>query len=730
MTSPIIVQVAVDKPLRQFFDYVWNIKQLGRRPEIGQIVEVPFGRGSLVGVVVQVSNHSKFEPSKLKAVTQLAPFPALDKSLMQLMEFTSNYYIHGLGETLLPSIPQYWKKPKNWSKQQGALTEETAISQSVHDQKIQNNGKSKALNNPILSAELNPDQAAALEILKSKKQTSHKNGFGVTLLQGRTGSGKTAVFLNWLASILEEKNSQILILVPEINLTPQLERSVRAHFPGHTMAVLHSALPEKKRGMAWYAAQIGRARIILGTRLAVLTPIPNLKAIVVDEEHDASYKQQEGTRYSARDLAVWRAHQQQITIVLSSATPSLETWQAVQNGRYELIKLNRRAQGGSMPEVRLIDLKDKNNQSAGANKIQLSKPLANAIEANLKKQQQSLVLLNRRGYAPVLTCLSCGWLSQCPQCSAYLVLHKPGAITAKPVLSCHHCGLVKPVPRSCPSCGDVDLRPIGQGTQKIEDAIGLAWPAARILRIDADSSRRGRGVEQMMQAVHAGEVDIIIGTQMIAKGHDYQNISLVGVLDADARLYSHDFRAPERLFAQLIQVAGRAGRADRAESASLEANARDVLSTVVNVGGIIYIETRHPDAAVFQFLIQHDVDGFLRHLAIEREEAQLPPFSFQALIHAEGKSLSKTLEFLIKLKQEIISNLLPEQKITIYDPVAKSMVRLAGTERAQLVIEATQRNQLQIVLDQIDDLLRTQSQGRISKKDKIRWSIERDPALI
>ncbi len=730
MTSQLIVQVAVDKPLRQFFDYAWSVEQLGRKPAIGQIVEVPFGRGSLIGVVVQVSNHSKLEPSKLKAVAQLAPFPALDKSLMQLMAFTSNYYIHGLGETLLPSIPQYWKKPKNWLKQQSALAEEAAISQPLHDQQIENGSKSKSLKTPILSDALNPEQAAALKKLKSKKQTNFANGFSVTLLQGRTGSGKTAVFLNWLASILVEKNAQVLILVPEINLTPQLERSVRAHFPSHTMAVLHSALPEKKRGMAWYAAQTGLAQIILGTRLAVLTPIPNLKAIVVDEEHDASYKQQEGTRYSARDLAVWRAHQQQIAIVLSSATPSLETWLAVQNGRYELIKLNQRAQGGTMPEVCLIDLNDKNNQSTSAKKIHLSKPLANAIDANLQKKQQSLVLINRRGYAPVLSCLSCGWLSQCPQCSAYLVLHKPGVITAKPVLSCHHCGLVKPVPRSCPSCGDVDLRPIGQGTQKIEDTIGLAWPAARVLRIDADSSRRGRGAEQMMQAIHAGEVDIIIGTQMIAKGHDYQNISLVGVLDADARLYSHDFRAPERLFAQLIQVAGRAGRADRAESAYLEVSPKDALSTAANIGGIIYIETRHPEAAVFQFLMQHDVDGFLAHLAIEREETQLPPFSFQALIHAEGKSLSKALEFLIELKQEIVSNLLPEQKITIYDPVAKSMVRIAGSDRAQLVIEATHRNQLQVVLDQIDGLLRAQSQGRISKKDKIRWSIERDPALI
>ena len=710
MTKPLIVQVAIDKPLRQCFDYIWNSEKLGQDPLIGQLVEVPFGRGNLVGVVVQVSHDTALEPAQLKTVTQLAPIPALDPQLMQLMVFASTYYIQGLGETLIPSIPQYWKKPKNWPKLQLALMDQAAISQ---DGGPHSSSKSAKATGAILTAALNAEQAAALTKLNNQKQDSQKSGLRATLLQGRTGSGKTAVFLNWLANILAEKNAQVLILVPEINLTPQLERSVRAHFPGHTLAVLHSALAEKKRGMAWYEAQIGRAQIILGTRLAVLTPIPHLRAIVVDEEHDTSYKQQEGTRYSARDLAVWRAHNLHIPIVLSSATPSLESWLAARNRRYDLIQLNQRAQGGAMPEIRLIDLKDKNNQSAGAKKIHLSRPLANAIDANLQQQEQSLVLINRRGYAPVLTCLSCGWLSQCAQCSAYLVLHKPGAITAKPILSCHHCGLVKSVPKSCPECGDADIRPIGQGTQKIEDAIGLAWPNARILRIDADSSRRGRGAEDMMQAVHAGEIDIIIGTQMIAKGHDYQNIRVVGVLDADARLYSHDYRAPERLFAQLVQVAGRAGRSDGVEKISQ-----------------IYIETRHPNAAVFQYLIQHDVDGFLAQLATEREEAQLPPFTFQALIHAEGKVLSKVLVFLAQLKQEAASHFDAERQVKIYDPVAKSMVRIAGLERAQLVIEANHRNHLQGVLEQIDTFLRGQSQGRISKKDKIRWSIERDPALI
>jgi primosomal protein N' (replication factor Y) len=341
---------------------------------------------------------------------------------------------------------------------------------------------------------------------------------------------------------------------------------VRAYFPDKKMAVMHSGVSEKKRGIAWFEAMTGKAQIILGTRLAALTPMPNIKAIVVDEEHDASYKQQEGTRYSARDLAIWRAHDQAIPIMLSSATPSLETWQAAQSQRYEYIRLDQRAQGASLPKVHLIDTRNPQNQfspgdgTAPKEKSLITKTLANAISNALEEKKQSLILINRRGYAPVLSCTACNWLSKCTQCSTYTVMHKAGALGKRSVLSCHHCGLVKPIPQFCPDCGNADLKTLGHGTQKLEDAIEEIWPQARVLRVDTDSSRKNKGAEALFQEIHDGNVDIVVGTQMIAKGHDYQNIGLVAVLDADSRLYSADFRAAERLFAQLVQGAGRAGR--------------------------------------------------------------------------------------------------------------------------------------------------------------------------
>jgi primosomal protein N' (replication factor Y) len=540
------------------------------------------------------------------------------------------------------------------------------------------------------------------------------------LLQGQTGSGKTAVFLNWLASILKDENAQVLLLVPEINLTPQLERRVRAYFPDRQMAVLHSGVSEMKRGIAWYEAMTGKAQIILGTRLAALTPLPNLKAIVVDEEHDASYKQQEGTRYSARDLAIWRAHDQAIPIMLTSATPSLETWQAAQSQRYEYIRLDQRAKGASLPRVHLIDTRNPQNQfspgdeSAPKQKSLITKTLANSITRALTENKQSLILINRRGYAPVLNCSACNWLSKCTQCSSYTVMHKAGALGKRSVLSCHHCGLVKSIPQFCPDCGNADLKALGHGTQKIEDAIEEMWPQARVLRVDADSSRKNKGAEKLFQEIHDGNVDIVVGTQMIAKGHDYQNIGLVAVLDADSRLFSADFRAAERLFAQLVQVAGRAGRS------GVDGEA----------GGDIYIETQYPESPVFQYLLRHDVDGFLAFTASEREEAKLPPYSYQALIHAESKSLEKAIQFLSRLKTRMKTRGMVTKELKVYDPVPKPVMRVAGTERAQLLVESANRKALQEALEMIDQELRQDSQGRISKTSHIRWLIERDPITI
>ena len=707
--KPIVVQVVIDKPLAQGFDYLWDAEKLGRLPEIGSVVEVPFARGKEVGLVIKVSNHSDYEIEKLKSVERLAPLPAFDPALLRLMNFASQYYIHALGETILPVIPQMWKKADNWEK----------IPEKIESAEQKNKKKIDVVAEGLITLDqLNPNQKIALQELlaESKKE----NQYRVILLQGQTGSGKTAVFLNWLSSILSDEGAQVLVLVPEINLTPQLERRVKAYFPNKKMAVLHSGVSEKKRGIAWYEAMTGKAQIILGTRLAALTPMPNLRAIVVDEEHDPSYKQQDGTRYSARDLAIWRAHDQKIPILLSSATPSLETWIAAQSGRYEYIRLDQRAQGASLPKVHLINTRDPQNQfspgdhGAPKQKSLITKTLANAITKTLAEKKQSLILINRRGYAPVLSCSACNWLSKCTQCSTYTVMHKAGALGRRSVLSCHHCGLVKPIPQFCPDCGNADLKTLGHGTQKLEDAIEEMWPDARVLRVDTDSSRKSKGAELLFQEIHNGNVDIVVGTQMIAKGHDYQNIGLVAVLDADSRLYSADFRAAERLFAQLVQVAGRAGRS----------------GALGETGGDIYIETQYPESPVFQYLLRHDVDGFLAFTGGEREEAKLPPYSYQALIHAEGKSLDKAIQFLNELKARMKSRGMVTKELKVYDPVPKPVMRVAGSERAQLLIESGNRKTLQEALEVIDQELRQDSTGRISKTSRIRWLVERDPIAI
>ncbi len=710
MPDPIVVQVVVDKPLSQGFDYLWDAKQLGVLPQVGQIIEVPFGRGQEIAVVIKVSAHSDYQIDKIKYVDKVSPLPPLNLALLRLMNFASQYYVHALGETILPTIPQMWKKADSWKKNVEKINEAT---------KKKNPKVIESQKEGFITAEqLNAEQKKALEALNNPSNSGSK--FRTILLQGQTGSGKTAVFLNWISRILEEKDAQVLLLVPEINLTPQLERRVRAYFPDKIMAVLHSGVTEKKRGIAWYEAMTGKAQIILGTRLAALTPMPNLRAIVVDEEHDTSYKQQEGTRYSARDLAIWRAHDGQFPIVLSSATPSLETWIAAKAGRYEYIRLDQRAQGAKLPRVHLINTRDPRNQyspgdeGAPKTKSLISKTLAQAISKNYQEQKQSLILINRRGYAPVLSCSSCNWLSKCSQCSSYMVMHKPGALGKRSVLNCHHCGLVKSIPQFCPDCGNADLKTLGQGTQKLEDSIEEMWPQARVLRVDADSSRKSKGAEELFQEIHDGNVDIVVGTQMIAKGHDYQNIGLVAVLDADARLYSADFRAAERLFAQLVQVAGRAGRAG-AEGEN---------------GGDIYIETQYPEAPVFQYLLRHDVDGFMAYIARERDEAKLPPFTYQGLVHAEAKSLEKALGFLNELKARLKQHGMVPKDVYVYDPVPKTVMRVAGSERAQLVIESANRKLLQDILENIDRDLRQQSQGRISKVSRIRWLVERDPIAI
>jgi len=456
-------------------------------------------------------------------------------------------------------------------------------------------------------------------------------------------------------------------------------------------------LAEGERMTHWLAAHLGQARIILGTRLAILSSLPHLKLIIVDEEHDPSYKQQEGLRYSARALAVWRAHQLSIPIVLGSATPSLETWHHAQSGRYRKLELRERAvKDAVLPKVGLIDLERKAPREQMIEGV--SATLVAALKLRMERGEQSLLFLNRRGYAPVIACDSCGWISNCTRCSAFLVLHK-----LDKRLRCHHCGFEQRIPKSCPTCGNVDLQPLGRGTQRVEESLQQIFPQARIMRIDADSTRRKGSAQEAFDTVHRGEVDILIGTQMVAKGHDFQNLTLVGVLNPDTALFSHDYRASERLFAQLMQVAGRAGRAAQKEGGS----ASEVL-----------IQTRYPQHPLYAAVRSHDYDTFATELLEERQQASFPPFIYQALLRAEAKEIQIALDFL----HDAIARV-DYPGITMNDPIPMTMTRVANVDRAQLLVECTSRPALQAFLKVWIAALR-------EMKTRVRWSLEVDPVDI
>lgn len=547
---------------------------------------------------------------------------------------------------------------------------------------------------------LSDEQQQALAALRAA------DGFTPFLLFGITGSGKTEVYLHALAQTLaHDPSAQALVLVPEINLTPQFDALFRrrfAHFGDGAIVTMHSGLAEGERARHWLAAHTGHARIVLGTRLAVLASFRNLAMIVVDEEHEAAYKQQEGLRYSARDLAVWRAKQLAIPIVLGSATPSLESWSQAEQGKYQRLTLTRRptAENAVMPVVKLIDTEiEKQRKRPVIDGF--TAPLVAALRDRLAKGEQSLVFINRRGYAPVLSCDACGWVSGCPRCSAYLVLHKNDR-----VLRCHHCGWQERIPHACPECGNIDIAPMGRGTQRAEETLAALVPGARILRIDADSTRKKGSAAALFADVHAGEVDILVGTHMIAKGHDFQNVSLVAVLNADGALFSHDFRATERLFAQLMQVAGRAGRGGQA--------------------GEVLIQTRHPTHPLYHALMQQDYAGFAASTLDERRQAHLPPFVYQALLRAEARTLDQAIAFL-QNAAEAFDKLPYADRVMRFDPVPMALVKIANTFRGQLLVESASRAALQAAMQAWQAALRSKEMARAGV---LRWAIEIDPLDI
>jgi primosomal protein N' (replication factor Y) len=535
---------------------------------------------------------------------------------------------------------------------------------------------------------LNPAQQQAADAIGGAQ------GFTPLLLYGVTGSGKTEVYLQACAQVLaRDGNAQILVLVPEINLTPQLEGNIRARFPGVMLATLHSSLSEGERMLNWLAAHQGQARIVLGTRLAILSSLPDLKLIVIDEEHDPSYKQQEGLRYSARDLAVWRARQLAIPIVLGSATPSLETWHHARTGRYRILELRERAvKSAVLPRVRLLDM-ERDRPRDG-----LTSQLVAALRQRMERGEQSLLFLNRRGYAPVITCEACGWISNCTRCTSFMVLHKP-----EHRLRCHHCSLELRIPRSCPTCGNIDLQPLGRGTQRVEEGLQLMFPEARILRIDADSTRRKGSAQAAFDTVHRGEVDILVGTQMVAKGHDFKKLTLVGILNPDTALFSQDFRASERLFAQLMQVAGRAGRAGKPEGGS---------------DSEVLVQTRYASHPLYAAVVRHDYDRYAGSLLEERRQAALPPYMYQALLRAEAPELATAIAFL-----EAARDCLALDAVMVNDPIPMTMTRVHNVDRAQLLVESSSRPALQAFLKEWVVLLR-------EMKSRVRWSLEVDPLDI
>jgi primosomal protein N' (replication factor Y) len=635
-----VVRVALDVPLPQLFDYLCADAD---GEDVGRLVVVPFGHRRAVGLIVELAESSSVPADKLKAAERvLRDLPALSADWLELARFCSTYYQKPLGEVVMGALPPRLRR--------------------VKEPRAPKNPSTATTDRDPLAAGAVPAPAHALNAEQQAAYAEVRQSFGryaAFHLFGMTGSGKTEVYLHLVSEALLQ-GRQALVLVPEIALTPALEATFRSRFPQARLAVQHSGMAEAERARGWREAQSGSVDIVLGTRLSVFVPLPRIGLVVVDEEQDASFKQREGLRYSARDVAVFRARQSAVPVLLVSATPSLETLQHALAGRYRMLRLARRAHAEArLPRVRLIDCR-------GATlKEGLSEPLLGAIASRLERGEQSLVFLNRRGYAPVLACNHCGWVSGCPRCSAYLVVH-----LAERLLRCHHCGREERIPRACPQCGDLELVPFGRGTQRLEAALAAKFPGARLLRIDSDSARsRNAG---LIERAHAGEADILVGTQMLAKGHHFERVTLVGVVNADAGLFAADYRAPERLFAQLQQVAGRAGRA--------------------GLPGEAWVQTRFPEHPLYRALERHDYEEYARVLLEERRRAGFPPFVYEAALRAESAEMEDALGF---LAGAITIAPADQEGLTIYDPAPASVPRVATRERAQLIVQSPSRPALQ-----------------------------------
>jgi primosomal protein N' (replication factor Y) len=706
---------------------------------VGTLVRVPLGKRETLGLVWEPSAADatgEIDPEKVRDIAGvLEGIAPLGTAWQQLVSFAAQYYQRSVGEVALAALPPQLRD----------------LSPLQMQRRLKRKPGTVAATGKVQTAQaLSPEQAQVLAQIQSEA--------GPFLLFGATGSGKTEVYLHAVADLLaRDPEAQALVMVPEINLTPQLEARFLARFAplyGEQAVVsLHSGMTNPQRLKSWLTAHCGAARIVLGTRMAVFASLPALRLIVVDEEHDPSYKSSEGARYSARDLAVYRGKLENARVILGSATPSLESWYqsrpAEDGGRYlrlhmpsrigsmasegvsasadQAARNAMRQQSGTPDGLPLVRRVDMNHQPR---KAVFSLPLLNAIRERVARGEQCMVFLNRRGYAPVLHCADCGWKSECPHCSAFRVFHKIDR-----TLRCHHCGFTERVPRACPACGNVDIEPMGRGTEQLEEQLGelladVRRPGTvsaehpqgeplRIARIDADSTRLKGALEEQLAAVHAGEVDVLVGTQMIAKGHDFRRITLVAAVNPDGALFSSDFRAPERLFSLLMQAAGRSGR-DAALGASSE----------------VWIQTFQPAHPLYAALKAHDYPAFAEQQLKERQQAGMPPFSAQALVRAEARTQEVAQAFLNLARAAALEDMAQWpgwapilEQVFVYPAVPMCIQRVANVERAQMLVESPSRAALQKFLSAWHDVLHA-TRSDPACKGLIRWAVDVDPLAI
>ncbi len=727
-----LLRVAVPSPLRRVFDYLPLDDQGRELPAPGTRVRVPFGSGTRIGVVLEHVDHTQVAPQRLKRISRiLDKEPLLGTENLSFLRWASDYFHHPIGEVVVGALPAALRAGKplppggepRWrltesgkglpsehfrrAPRQAAVWERlrglpggaargdlaclggawraalTAMCEKGWIEEFEapaDAGPAAAPAGP--STTPNDEQRHAIETVYGARDR-----FQSFLLDGVTGSGKTDVYLALIERIVA-LGRQAMVLIPEIGLTPQIVTRLRERL-SVPMAVLHSGLSDGERLQAWAAARDGRAAVVVGTRSAVFAPLARPGLFVVDEEHDSSFKQQEGFRYSARDLAIVRARQCAVPVLLGSATPSLESLHNVANGRHQGLRLSQRAQGALVPAVEVLDLRGQPFEEG------ISQKLANAIEQCLEEGEQVLLFVNRRGYAPILICHGCGWQADCSRCDAHMVYHR-----ASGRLRCHHCAAERDVPATCPDCGHGDLRALGLGTQRVAAALQERFPEARIDRVDRDSTRRKGALQEVLDAIHSGSTNILVGTQMLAKGHHFPNVTLVGILDADGGLFGVDFRAAERMAQLLVQVAGRAGRGQRP--------------------GRVLIQTHHPDHPLLKVLVREGYRHFGAAALGERKLAALPPFSCLALLRAEAPERDRAMCFLEEARACVLR--FGDNHVQALGPVPAPMERRAGRFRAQLLLQSDDRGPLHGLLLPWLEELETLKSGR-----RVRWSLDVDP---